>query len=233
MVNKEQVEEFYDDFVKEQKKIGVSVRQRLIHNNLKKIGLKNNSNVLEIGCGIGTVSSLIIKSTPNGKFLGCDISPNSIKLANELYENTHAKFIVEDMSNFKSDIQFDYIVFPDVLEHIPVDQHSRLFENVAKVCTKDAKVLINIPEPNSLNWTRKNRPEALQIIDQSLSMQDLLNNTYPHGFFVESIKPYSIHTNADNYLKIVLVRNPTIENLTLKGKFSQLIQNVKVKYFNG
>jgi len=233
MVNKEQVEDFYDDFVKEQTKIGVSVRQRIIHNNLKKIGLKSDSNVLEIGCGIGTVSSLIIKSTPNGQFLGCDISPNSIKLANELYRKNNASFIIEDMSNFKSDIKSDFIVFPDVLEHIPVDLHSRLFENVSKVCKPDAKVLINIPEPNSLNWTRKNRPEALQIIDQSLSMQELLNNTYSHGFFVKNITPYSIHTNVDNYLKIVLVRNPEVKNLILKGKFSQLIQNIKVKYFNG
>jgi len=232
MVNKEQIEEFYDDFVKNQTKIGVSVRQRKIYNNLKKIGLKSNSNVLEIGCGIGTVSSLIIKSTPNGQFLGCDISPNSIQLANERYKKKNAEFIVEDMSNFKSDIKFDFVVFPDVLEHIPVDQHNRLFENVSKVCTDDAKVLINIPEPNSLNWTRKNQPEALQIIDQSLSMKDLLNNTYPHGFYVQSITPYSIHTNADNYLRIVLVRNPEVKDLKLKGKLSQLIQNLKVKYLN-
>jgi len=233
MVGKEQVEDFYDDFVKVQKKIGVSVRQRIIHNNLKKLGLKSDSNVLEIGCGIGTVSSLIIKSTPNGYFLGCDISPNSIKLANELYKKNNAEFIVEDMSNFKSDMKFDFIVFPDVLEHIPVDQHAKLFENVSKVCSPDAKVLINIPEPNTLNWTRKNRPEALQIIDQSLSMQDLLNNTYPYGFFVESITPYSIHTNVNNYLKIVLVKNPEVKHVLLKNKFFQLIQNLKVKYFNG
>jgi len=34
---KEQVEDFYDDFVKTQTKIGVSVRHRLIHKALKKL----------------------------------------------------------------------------------------------------------------------------------------------------------------------------------------------------
>jgi len=135
------------------------------------------------------------------------------------------------MSEFKSDIKFDFIVFPDVLEHIPVEQHSNLFSNVANSCKDNAKVLINIPEPNSLNCTRVNQPEVLQIIDQSLSMQDLMNNTYPHGFQVESITPYSIHTDVNNYLSIVLIRDTKINSITRKGKVSQLIQNIKAKYF--
>ena len=228
---KEQVEDFYDDFVKTQTKIGVSIRHRLIHKALKKIGLNETSNVLEVGCGIGTVSSLIIDSTQKGQFLGCDISPNSIKLANQLYQKTNVNFIVDDMSNFSSDIKFDFVVFPDVLEHIPVEQHSRLFENVSKCCTDNAKILINIPEPNALNSTRVNQPEVLQIIDQSLSMQDLLNNTYPHGFQVQSIVPYSIHTDVNNYLSIVLIRNTKIDKINRKGKLYQLIQNIKAKFY--
>lgn len=230
MANKEQVEEFYDEFVEKQEKIGISIRHRLIHKKLKSIGLKETSNVLEVGCGIGTVSNLIIKSIPKGKFIGCDISPESIATAKKLNAFSNANFIVTDMSDFSSDIKFDFIVFPDVLEHIPVDQHNKLFENVSKVCSVNAKVLINIPEPNSLNWIRNNKPELLQIIDQSLSMQDLLNNTYPHGFQVQSILPYAIHTNVDNYLSIVLIRNSEVNDIKLSGKFSQLIDNMKAKF---
>ena len=227
---KANVEEFYDDFVDNQEKIGIAIRHRLIHKKLKSIGLQSSSNVLEVGCGIGTVSHLIIKSIPNGKFVGCDISPKSIANAKRLNNFPNAEFLVDDMTEFNSDIKFDFIVFPDVLEHIPVDQHSKLFENVAKCCSPNAKVVINIPEPNALNWTRKNRPEVLQIIDQSLSMQDLMNNTYPHGFQVQSITPYAIHTDVANYLSIVFIRNQEVSNIQLKGKFSQLIQNLKAKF---
>jgi len=66
------------------KKIGVSVRHRLIFKKLKEIGLLSNSNVLEIGCGIGTVSTLIIPFINAGKFVGCDISPKSIELAKKI-----------------------------------------------------------------------------------------------------------------------------------------------------
>lgn len=230
MPEKVEVKKFYDEFVKNQKKIGVSVRHRIIHKNLKAIGLSSNSNVLEVGCGIGTVSSLIIKSIPNGKFVGCDISEESIEVAKELNPQSNATFLVEDMSNFTSDIQFDFIVFPDVLEHIPVEQHARLFENVSKVCKPNAKVLINIPEPHSVQWMRENKPELLQIIDQSLSMQDLMNNTYPYGFELQSLKPYGIHTTFSNYISIVLVRDGKIADYKIQSKFKQLIQNLKVKF---
>ncbi len=229
-MDKKNIEDFYDDFVSAQQKTGVSIRHRLIFKKLRKLGLKKNSSVLEIGCGIGTVSGLIIDAIPQGTFLGCDISPESIRFANERYPQKNAEFIVTDMSDFQRSSTYDFVVFPDVLEHIPVDQHARLFKNVASVCHENSQVLINIPEPKALDYYRRNKPEVLQIIDQSLSMQDLLNDTYSAGFRVESIEPYSIHTDAPNYLSIVLNRKNTLQTIRVKGKFSQLIQNLRAKY---
>ena len=228
--SKQNVKDFYDTFTNNQTKIGISIRHRLIFKKLKKIGLKPNSNVLEIGCGIGTVSSLIIRFIHSGIFFGCDISPKSIELAKKFNPQKNASFVCTDMTDFETDIKFDFVVFPDVLEHIPVEEHKALFERIARYCSPDAKVLINIPEPNSLNYTRKHRPELLQIIDQSLSMQDLLNNTYPFGFQVQSIIPYAIQTNVNNYLSIVLIRNTEIKSLKLVSKWRKLYQYIISKF---
>jgi cyclopropane fatty-acyl-phospholipid synthase-like methyltransferase len=176
MATKEQVKEYYDTFKEHQKQLGINIRHRTIFKNLKSAGLKPNSNVLEIGCGIGTVSNLILKYITEGSFVGLDISPESINMAknfNAFHKN--AEFMVNDMSNFTHKTKFDFVVFPDVLEHIPVEQHANIFETVSKLTTPDAVILINIPEPNYLNWVRENDPKKLQIIDQSLSMQDLKN----------------------------------------------------------
>ena len=45
MVKKEEVKEYYDDFINHQEKIGISTRQRIIAKNVKKIGVKKNSNI--------------------------------------------------------------------------------------------------------------------------------------------------------------------------------------------
>jgi len=230
MASKKEVEDFYNTFKVHQKKLGVNIRHKTIFKNLKKAGLKANSNVIEIGCGIGTVSSLIIKHISSGSFVGVDISQESIEMARQINKgHANAEFIVSDMSTFSHPKKFDVVVLPDVLEHIPVEQHNNLFKILNEVTTKDAFVLINIPEPNCLNWMRKHHPDKLQIIDQSLSMQDLLNNVYPHGFKVYSLQPYCLHFTDPDYISIVLKKNMAKENYTSKSKLVLGIENTKSK----
>ncbi len=228
--SKQQVEDFYNSYSEKQKKTGVNVRHRTIFKNLTAIGLKANSKVLEVGCGIGTVSGLIIKSIPNGYFTGVDISDESIAIANEKYAvKGKIEFLVSDMSSFTHQQKFDFVVLPDVLEHIPVEQHNNLFKILNEVTTKDAIVLINIPEPNCLNWVRTNYPEKLQIIDQSLSMQDLLNNCYPNGFKLFSMNSYGLQYVQPEYTSIVLKKNMIIEHYDIKDKLRLGLENLKSK----
>ncbi|MBS1637163.1 MAG: class I SAM-dependent methyltransferase [Bacteroidetes bacterium] len=230
MATKEQVEQYYDTFKEHQKQLGINIRHRTIFKNLKKAGLKPDSNVLEIGCGIGTVSHLILKYIPQGSFVGIDISPQSIDMAKK-FNSFHkkAEFIVNDMSRFTHKTKFDFIVFPDVLEHIPVEQHANIFKTISELSTPKATVIINIPEPNYLNWVRENSPEKLQIIDQSLSMQDLLNHTYPYGFKLYSMNPYSLHFNVNDYLSIILKKDMAVKDVRVKDKLSRAIENTRSK----
>lgn len=230
MATKDEVKEYYDTFKEHQKKLGINIRHRTILKNLKNAGLKSNSNVLEIGCGIGTVSHLILKQIPEGSFVGLDISSESIKMAQQFNAfHKKAEFMVNDMSNFTHKTKFDFVVFPDVLEHIPVEQHANIFKTISELTTPNATVIINIPEPNYLDWVRKNEPNRLQIIDQSLSMQDLLNNCYPWGFKVYSIIPYALHYDVNDYLAIVLKKDMAVKQIQLKGTLERAIANTKSK----
>lgn len=227
---KEQVKEYYDTFKEHQKKLGINIRHRTIFKNLKHAGLKPNSNVLEIGCGIGTVSNLILKYITEGSFVGLDISSESVKMAQQFNAfHKKAEFFVDDMSNFTHKTKFDFVVFPDVLEHIPVEQHANIFKTISELTTPNATVIINIPEPNYLNWVRANDPSKLQIIDQSLSMQELLNNSYPYGFKLYSMNPYSLHFDVNDYLAIVMKKDLTVENINVKSKIVRAIENTKSK----
>jgi trans-aconitate 2-methyltransferase len=229
--SKEQVEQFYNTYKEQQKRIGVNIRHRTILKNLKTAGLKPDSKVLEVGCGIGTVSGLIIKKIPGGKFVGVDISAESISMASQIHQSSsNAEFLVSDMSDFSHSLKFDFIVLPDVLEHIPVEQHHNLFRVLASVSTENAVALINIPEPNCLNWCRVKHPEKLQIIDQSLSMQDLLNNSYPHGWKLFSMNSYSLQYTKPDYTSIVLKKNMDVQNYERKSKLNLALENFISKF---
>lgn len=232
MATTEEVKTYYDTVhLKTVKKVGINKRHLTILKNLKQVGLQANSKVLEIGCGIGTVSQLILKHIPQGKLVGLDISPESIELAKQYNKSyAHAEFLVNDMSNFTHSLQFDFVVFPDVLEHIPLEQHAHIFETIAKLTSPNAVVLINIPEPNHLNWLRKNHPDKLQIIDQSLSMQDLLNHAYPYGFKLYSMNSYSLFYAVHDYVSIVLKKNMELHDAPLKPYLSRAIDALHSKF---
>jgi trans-aconitate 2-methyltransferase len=232
LASKQEVEAFYNSFKEHQLDLGVNVRHRTIFKNLKKTGLKPDSNVLEIGCGIGTVSSLVLSYITGGKFVGADISDESIALAKKINSKySNAEFIVNDMSAFSHKTVFDFVVLPDVMEHIPVDQHNNLFKVLSAVTSPNAVVLINFPEPHYLNWVRKNNPEKLQIIDQSLSMQDLLNHCYPHGFRLFSMHSYCLHYTQPDYTSVVLKKNMDIEQFHLKSAVARGLQNTRSKLY--
>ncbi|MGL5888794.1 MAG: class I SAM-dependent methyltransferase [Bacteroidia bacterium] len=229
--NKQEVAGYYDQFSNHQTRLGVNIRHRTIFKNLVNCGLLSSANVLEIGCGIGTVSSLIIPAISQGNFIGVDISPESISIAkNKLAKYTNAKFIVSDMSDFVSELKFDFIVLPDVLEHIPVEQHASLFQTLNKHSHEKTVVLINIPEPYTLDWTRRNHPDRLQIIDQSLSLQDLCNNIYPSGYYLFSVSPYGLQYEHEEYLSIVLKRNHPRMNIQPRSKFEKTVENLRSKF---
>src|SRR5437016_5619241 len=128
-IKRKDISKFYDTYNTGQlKKLGVNIRHRTILKNLKKAGLLPRHNVLEIGCGIGTVTSLIAKYCKQGKIVSVDISPETITDAKNIWKDLrNVEFLVSDMSDFKYNMKFDFVVLPDVLEHIPVEQHKNLF----------------------------------------------------------------------------------------------------------
>ena len=140
MESKENVKKYYDDYVSRQRKYGITPRHRFILKRLKKFGLKSTSKVLEIGSGIGTLSILIVNEVKNGYFLGCDISEVSIKVCNAELKRSYTDFLVTDMSDFKSEIKFDFIVLPDVLEHIPDD--TKAMQELFRVLKPGGKLMV-------------------------------------------------------------------------------------------
>ena len=142
----DKVVRFYDQFAEKQEKTGINSRHLSILDKAKQAGLASNHRVLEVGCGIGTVSHLLATQVPQGKVLAVDISPESIEKARVLWKKQgNLKFDVSDMSDFNLPGEtFDFFVFPDVLEHIPDD--TKAMQELYRVLKPGGMGIFQIPQ---------------------------------------------------------------------------------------
>jgi len=179
MKTTKEIKNWYNVFSKKQLKTGTNLRHYTIINHLINSGLQKNSSVLEIGCGIGTLTGLLHKYLKKGKLVATDISDDSIEIAKKrISKSENIDFLTTDMKDFNYPKKFDFIVLPDVLEHIPIEQHLGLFKILTKHMHDESILLINIPHPKAIEYIREHTPEKLQIIDQSISAETLLKNAY-------------------------------------------------------
>ena len=192
-ITKDQSRSFYNNFAAQQRITGVNSRHTSIFNKALSLGLKTNHSVLEIGCGIGTLSSLLIPYLRYGELFSCDLSPESIKVAQEAFAQwQNCEFHVLDGSEFILDRKFDMVIMPDSCEHIPVEHHNRMFKNISKMLKDDGILYIHIPHPYNLDWFRVYEKDKLQIIDQSLYLNEFCKTIEDTDFYVFSEEPYNV-----------------------------------------
>ena len=228
---KEQVISFYDQFAEKQQKTGINSRHLSILAKVKGAGLQANHRILEVGCGIGTVSHLLATQVTKGEVLAVDISPESIEKAKVLWKSqTNLHFEVSDMSDFdKKGKTFDFFVFPDVLEHIPVDQHFRLFQNINKHAHQDSVIFIHIPSPRYLQWMIENEPEKLQVIDQPLDSGDLIKSITANGFYLEKMETYPLFFDEKDYQYFIFRAAKPLQSSTPRSKWSVLMERLRIR----
>ena len=227
----DKVVRFYDQFAEKQEKTGINSRHLSILEKAKQAGLASNHRVLEVGCGIGTVSHLLATQVPQGKVLAVDISPESIEKARVLWKKQgNLKFDVSDMSDFNLPGEtFDFFVFPDVLEHIPVAQHARLFENIQRHAHADSVVLIHIPAPRYLEWMIGNQPEKLQVIDQPLDTGVLVQTLGAAGFYLEKMETYALFFEEKDYQYFVFRTKKPVQQSAEKSKWQVLKERIIIR----
>ena len=228
--DKKSIEDFYDGYTSRQKKMGVNSRHRTIMKKLRKAGLKSNHRVLEIGCGIGTASGLVASYLKDGFLVGVDISPKSIEIASITFANrNNVEFLVSDMSSFNYKYKFDFVLLPDVIEHIPVEQHRNLFKVIRENVHDNSVICINVPNPYMLEWMRKFSPELMQVIDQSIYTNELLQNVYANGLHLNFLESYSLTTEESDYQWIVLKVTKPLAKIHYKSATEKAINSAKLR----
>jgi len=231
METREQIGKWYDDFAEHQVKTSVNLRHYRIMEFLVRAGLKKQSKVLEIGCGIGTLTGLLARYLRKGEIVAVDISPESVEIARKrLSPASNVRFMVSDMTDFNQTELFDFIILPDVLEHIPVDQHRRLFRTLADHMHDNSVILIHIPHPRALDHLREKSPDQLQIIDQSVEADILISNAYAAGLELVTYLSYPLFDRKNDYAVIKFRKKSPVTLTPLPGPviiFRKIISRIR------
>ena len=215
-----QVAGYYDHLTTEQLASGVNDRIYHLYRRVRRLGLKPNANILELGCGIGTLTYLLSGCVKKGRIEAVDISPASVEFARQRVRQPGVSFVAADVVEHQPAMgHIDLITLFDILEHIPAERHRELFRNIALISGEHTKVLINIPSPASVLYDQQHNPAALQIIDQPLPLALILDNIEKNGLSLVFFETYSIWAEND-YQFFVVEKQPAFKEVKLSTKRS-------------
>ncbi len=111
--------------------------------------LNGDKKVLDIGCGVGTVSLYL--ASKGSKVLGVDISKRAIDTAISSAEflslNNNARFVSGKFQTIKVKGKYDLILMTEVLEHLKDDR--KVLNYVKNYLKDDGLLLLSVPSKNA------------------------------------------------------------------------------------
>jgi len=120
---------------------------KVIERLFSKIDLGNVKKVLEVGCGIGVLSSYLVEKY-EWEVTGIDLDPEQIDRAKSDHEeNKYLKFLEADATKLPfEDNEFDLVLSVDALHHIP--KRNKAFDEINRVLKLNGfYVLVDIALP--------------------------------------------------------------------------------------
>jgi 2-polyprenyl-3-methyl-5-hydroxy-6-metoxy-1,4-benzoquinol methylase len=176
-----EVKEFYDEFAER-----VLLRD-FRYLNLRQEAIKqlctrfvpSGARVLEIGCGVGIIAKHL--QSLGSYVLSLDISERNVEIAGAYAGSSKGDFIVLDVVEQAAELdkhgEFDVVLLPDVIEHIPKTRYPDLFATIEKRLSPGGRVLLTYPSPEYQEYLRANKPDVLQVVDETVLLTDILAAT--------------------------------------------------------
>lgn len=110
--------------------------------------LQPDMRVLDIGCGCGTISLYI--ANKSNDVLGIDISEKAVNAAQKsatLLGIKNASFKTIDFLDADFEEKFDFIIFSEVMEHLPDDKLA--IKKIHELMKEDAIIFLTVPSKNA------------------------------------------------------------------------------------
>ena len=162
---------------------------------IKKLNIKKNQKVLDIGCGWGSLAIEIAKSTKS-EVTGITLSKNQynycIKKTKELNLENQVNFKLIDYRELNE--KFDRVVSVGMFEHVGRKFYKKFFKKVEGLLTKDGIALIHTI--GSVNPPRNPHPWITKYIfpgGYTPSLSEVTGPIENAGLIVSDIEVLKIH----------------------------------------
>jgi 2-polyprenyl-3-methyl-5-hydroxy-6-metoxy-1,4-benzoquinol methylase len=193
-----EVTSYYDNHVKRKLRDFVDTNRRVEAAWATLLDhVDNPASVLEIGCGIGAISWRMASHWPDAQITGCDISPESIRIAERLFERPNLRFVHDRLDQSVIAADCDVILMMDVLEHVPIADRHLLFQRLRACIAPKGKIVLTFPTPDHLQSLRDSRPDLLQPVDEDVTMEVLTALGDATGTHLTFFREVSIWTVGD------------------------------------
>jgi 2-polyprenyl-3-methyl-5-hydroxy-6-metoxy-1,4-benzoquinol methylase len=114
---------------------------------IDKIKFGKNIRILDLGCGPGTLLSLIKK--PFKTAYGVDFDEKQINFAKKNFKNNKIKWIHGDITKLNSREKFTYIISSEVIEHISYKDTRKMLLSAKKYLAEDGTLILTTPNYES------------------------------------------------------------------------------------
>ena len=129
----DKIAQYYD------KRIFKNLLLNPVKNALEFVNIKENSKILDAGCGTGNLLMLLSNKNKGLKLYGIDISKEMIKVARKKLKNAKIKLEAVERLNFKKDY-FDYIFSIDAFHHYY--NYDLVMKNFYRILKKDGYLIV-------------------------------------------------------------------------------------------
>ena len=210
-------DDFYDLIAKQKKLMLIAHSMKsneILNSGLSVINeLKENSNIVDIGCNSGYLTSFYAKVFPNSNFIGFDKSKNSILQASKIFN-------FEQYNNLV--LSYDYNILYQHKFNFIIDTQC--------FCTLNKKELFVILEllKNSLHSNVK--IISISNLRNEENTDIFLKLFLKKGLFAESISPLYVNTLSGivAYTKIIFSEKNNNNNYNLNLYFNNIRKKISI-----
>ena len=161
--------------------------------------------VLVIGCGTGETTYFIASRIAKAaNILAVDISSQALDVARRLFPHRLIEYRQVNVLRESIEGTWDVILLPDVYEHISRQKREKLHCELKRLLAPHGRILLTVPSPGHQKMLR-DKGEGLQIIDEDVTLEDLMELADDVGGVVTYFNMISVWRTHD-YVHAIIER---------------------------